>query len=231
MDFNGVKVLVVGCASDIGMSLCQILKKYNALVIGSFHEKKADLDISQYQCDVTNEKSVESLFNEIKKQYGFLDAVINMTCLCEDCAYYEKSEESFRKVIDVNLLGTFLVCKYASFLVRKNGVIINMSSTDGIDTFNEYSIDYCASKAGVNNLTQNLALAIKDKRIMALCPMWVDTKSVKQMEQNFLNEELLKHDQKELLHKEDVALKVIEMMINEEDYKTGQIIRMEKNYE
>ena len=132
-------------------------------------------------------------------------------------------------VLEVNLVGTFLMCKYASKLMER-GIIINISSTDAIDTYNVYGMDYAASKAGLNNLTKTLALRFPSLKICSLAPNWVDTESIKEMNPEFLKQELARIGQKKLLTKEEVAIKIIELMIND-DYVSGSIVRMDDSNE
>jgi 3-oxoacyl-[acyl-carrier protein] reductase len=117
------------------------------------------------------------------------------------------------------------MCKEAIKVMNK-GVIVNIASLDGIDTFSPYSMDYAASKAGVINITKNMASDVSNARIVALAPAWINTQTVLDMNPNYLKEEMKKHHQDKLLDKEKVALKIIEMIENDK-YKTGSIIRME----
>ena len=92
-----------------------------------------------------------------------------------------KTYDDFKKVVDVNLNGTFIVTKYISKLMKK-GNIINISSTNGIDTYYPESIDYDASKAGVISLTHNFAKIFAPKiRVNAICPGWVETDQNKEL--------------------------------------------------
>ena len=82
----------------------------------------------------------------------------------------------FKKVIDTNLVGTFSVIKYLGNLINDGGSIINISSTNAIDSYYIESIDYDASKIGIISLTHNLAKYYAPKiRVNCICPGWVDT--------------------------------------------------------
>ena len=137
---------------------------------------------------------------------------------------YDKSKDEFIKVLEVNLVGTFLTCKYASQIMDK-GVIVNVSSTNANDTYNILSMDYDASKAGVTNLSKNLANRFPNLRVVALEPNWVDTDSTLEMDQEYLQNELKRVKQKELLTKEEVAAKIIEIIIND-NIVSGSVVRM-----
>ena len=90
----------------------------------------------------------------------------------------DKTSKEFMRVLEVNLLGTFLVSKYVGkrMLENKYGKIVNISSTNGIDTGYPESIDYDASKAGVISLTHNLAkLYAPYVNVNCVCPGWMNT--------------------------------------------------------
>lgn len=225
MDFSNLVILITGASKGIGLCLSEILSNYNAKVIGTYNKTKVDVSFQMYKCDLKKEKDIKNLFKQIKDDYGKLDCLINCAALAIDNDIYDKSKKEFMEVLEVNLVGTFLMSKYASKLMDK-GVIINISSTDATDTYNTYGMDYSASKAGLENLTKTLALRFPSIRVLALAPNWVDTESIREMDPEFLASELKRIGQKELLKKEDVALKIIELIINT-DYVSGSIVRMD----
>ncbi len=226
MDFSGLVILITGASRGIGFTLANIFHEYGATVIGIYHKNVIkNVLFDTYQCDITDELAVQNLFMNIKNKHEKLDVVVNCAALALDNELNEKTYAEFMEVVGVNLGGTFQICKYASKLFEPK-VIINMSSTDAQDTYSKLSMDYSASKAGVENLTKNLAKSLPNIRICALAPNWVDTESVLEMDPDYLKKELLRVNQKELLRKTDVALKIIEMIIND-DYSSGTIVRME----
>lgn len=157
-------VLVTGASRGLGASIAKLFLENKDIVYVNYnHSKKEALDLcANYKkaipikCDVSNEIEVQDMIERIKKEKGKLDIIINNAGIALDSEVEVKSKETFRKVLDVNLIGTFLVCKYGSKLIEK-GSIINISSTNGIDTYYPYGLDYDASKAGVISLTKNLA--------------------------------------------------------------------------
>ena len=225
MDFSNLVILITGASKGIGLCLSEILSNYNAKVIGIYNKTKVDVSFPMYKCDLKKEKDIKNLFKRIKEDYGKLDCLINCAALAIDNDIYDKSKKEFMEVLEVNLVGPFLISKYASKLMDR-GVIVNISSTDATDTYNAYGMDYSASKAGLENLTKTLALRFPRIRVLALAPNWVDTESIREMDPEFLKSELKRIGQKELLKKEDVALKIIELIINT-DYVSGSIVRMD----
>lgn len=154
--------------------------------------------------------------------------LVNNAALSLDSTFLEKTKEEFMKVLEVNLVGPFLLIqKLNSVLIDSK--IINIASTDGIDTYSTMNIDYSASKAGLINLTKSLALELKNSKVYCICPNWVNTESIREMNQDYLMKELERIGQKKLIETKDVSNKVLEILNG--DFKTGSIIVMEDNYD
>ena len=209
------KVLIIGGTSDIGHEIAIAFAKNNYDVIISYFNNleraneierelisKYNVDVMIYKCDITKQEDINDFYNAVLDKYGNIDVLINSACLCMDNYYLDKDKSEFMQVLEVNLVGPFLVIqKFANIVLD---TIINIASTDGIDTFNPYSIDYCASKAGLINMTMNLALVL-EVRILGLALNYVDTDSVNSMDRTFLNSELKRIGQEKLIKKEEVA--------------------------
>ena len=144
------------------------------------------------KCDISNEEEVRDMFDQI----DHLDVLINNAAIADDKDPLEKSALEFNRVLHTNLTGTFLVTKYAIEKIG-NGSIVNISSTNGIDTYYPESIDYDASKAGIISLTHNFAKYLSDIRVNCICPDWIDTEMNKDMDEiykakiNFIKPDVL----------------------------------------
>ena len=221
MDLSNLSVIVTGASKGIGYTLASMLSKYGAKVTGIYNNTLiTNVPFKIYKCDITKEEEVKKLFSDISN----VNVVVNCAALSIDNEIEDKSIDEFMEVVKVNLGGTFLINKYAS-LTMKKGVIINMSSTDASTTYSPISMDYCASKSGVENLTKNMALAFPNLKVCALAPNWVDTDTVLSMDRKYLESEMKRVHQDKLLRKEDVSLKIIDMITND-DIKSGSIIKM-----
>lgn len=230
------RVLIIGGTSDIGHEIAIAFAKNNYDVIISYFNNleraneierelisKYNVDVMIYKCDITKQEDINDFYNAVLDKYGNIDVLINSACLCMDNYYLDKDKSEFMQVLEVNLVGPFLVIqKFANIVLD---TIINIASTDGIDTFNPYSIDYCASKAGLINMTMNLALVL-EVRILGLALNYVDTDSVNSMDRTFLNSELKRIGQEKLIKKEEVALKILDM-VNDRECLSGSIVRMD----
>ena len=130
-------------------------------------------------------------------------------------------------MLNTNLVGTFLVSKYVAkeMLDGKKGTIINISSNNAIGANYEESMDYDASKAGIISLTHNFALALKPYvRVNCVCPGWINTESVMNMNPNYLNNEMKRIGQNELLDKDYVAKKIFEVATG--NVESGSVIEI-----
>lgn len=210
-----MKVLVTGGARGLGLAISLYYLKMGHSVVVNYNNS-SDLALklkSEYgdrvsivKADVSNEDDVKRMFDAL----GKLDVVVNNAGIAKDSDPMEKSAEEFLEVIKVNLLGTFLVSKYAVNHVDK-GCIVNISSTNALDTYYPESMDYDASKAGVISLTHNFSLYLKfrDIRVNVVCPDWIDTDMNLEMDEEY------KKSLGVFLKPEDVARVVYDVSIDE----------------
>ena len=212
-------VLVTGGAQGLGREIVKVFARNNYnVIIGYLNSEDKALELckelhSKYnvnlivnKLDITNEEDVKNIFNKHD-----IDILINNAAFCNDDYIIDKSLEDFMNVVRINLGGTYLMCKYA----ERVKIIVNISSRDGIDTYNPISLDYSASKAGIINLSKNLSLYYKDKKIICICPGWINTPNVNNMNPIFLNSELKRIGQKKLLDKTEVANKIYDYTFSE----------------
>jgi len=122
-----------------------------------------------YQVDVSKSEEVQAMVNRCIEVYGRIDILQNNVGIVEVGGAIDASEESWDRVVDVNLKSQFLTCKYVlPHMVRQGGgVITNMSSIAGIQYSGVPYISYYATKAGILGLTRGIALEFADKNIRA----------------------------------------------------------------
>lgn len=223
--------LITGSASDIGKAIAMMFAKNNYDLILTYHKKeidyldelkKYDINVRTYKLDITDEDEIEKVINSIDN----IDILINCAAISMDNEIKSKRKNEFMKVLEVNLVGTFLMTKYSVTKMNK-GTIINISSLDSTKTFNSYSTDYIASKAGVNSLTNTFSLEYENIRFISLLFPWINTSSVREMNPEYLKEEMDKYNQTRLMETDEAA-KVVLDTINS-DIESGSII--EVNYD
>lgn len=181
-------VLITGASRGIGAACATIFAKngYNIIINYLNSEKKAislkneleknyNVSCDIYKCDISKEEDVLKMYDFVKSKYNQIDVLINNAAISNDMFIDKKKINDFRKVIDVNLIGTYMVTTIFAKLISK-GSIINISSTNAIDTYYPESIDYDASKAAIISLTHNFAKYYAPNiRVNAICPGWVET--------------------------------------------------------
>lgn len=236
-------VLVTGASRGLGRSI--IIKfaenNYN-VVINYNNSKKEALELERYikdnyqvevltiKADVGNEIEVKNMFNEIIDKFNSIDIVVNNAGIAIDTIFEDKTVDNFHKILDTNLIGTFLVSKYASkyMLEKKYGNIINISSTNGIDTYYPYSMDYDASKAGIISLTKNLSKELSPYiRVNCICPGWIITDMSNSLDKEYMNREMTKINLKRFAEPMEIANVVYFIASDDASYVNGSIISVD----
>lgn len=185
-------VLVTGSSSGIGRETIKKFAENNYNVVITYNndydgalslekEVKENYNINTLvlKLDVSNEENIKNVIDEIINKFNNIDVLVNNAGIAIDTTFEDKTKDNFIKTLEVNLVGTFLVSKYVSIYMLKNksGNIINVASTNGIDSYYVESLDYDASKSGVISLTHNLANYLAPNiRVNCVCPGWINTK-------------------------------------------------------
>ena len=186
--------IVTGAASGIGRATADLLAERGwrvALVdrdVGPLTDVAAqsgdDPDLLVRALDVTDEVAVVRLVAEVAETFGGLHGVVNSAGIAADRHVFDTSAELFRRILDVNVVGTFLVGREAARHMAKagGGAIVNLASISGLRGSKGRSA-YGASKGAIVNLTQVMAndLAPHGIRVNAVAPGPVETAMVKDM--------------------------------------------------
>ena len=226
-------ILITGGAKGIGAEIAkefaknkyEVIINYNksehyALKLKEEIEKIYKINVVLIKADLTREKEIINLYNEATKKYKKINVLVNNAALSCDNYIEEKSKEEFMKVLETNVVVPFLITK----IFRNNvDTIINISSQDAEDTYSELNIDYSASKAALNSLTKSTALALPNINIYAVMLPWVNTEAIREMDPTYLENELKRTNQKQLIEPNIVAQKIYEII--NKNIKSGTIIR------
>ena len=240
---NKKVVLITGASSGIGESTARkyASNNYNVVInyktnIKSANELKNELE-NQYKikclcikADVSNDSDIESMFNEVINTFGRIDVIINNAGISIDCLVDDKTKENFMKIFEVNTYGVFLVSKvFGKYMMdHDGGNIINIASTDGIDSDYSYGLDYDASKAAVINLTHNLANIYGPKvRVNCVCPGWVNTKINKELDEDFKKKEIDKIILNRFAEPDEIANLICFLSSDDASYINDSIIKID----
>jgi len=171
--FEGRVALVSGAASGIGAAVAERLTGEGATVVrGDIAEVQGGVHL-----DVTDADSCAAAVAHTLESFGRLDILANVAGVGGAAAIVDVDPDEWRRVIDINLTGTFLLSQAGvPALLESKGCIVNMGSVAGLRA-TPYNAAYCASKGGVVMLTRSMAieLAKAGVRVNAVCPASVDT--------------------------------------------------------
>ena len=239
LEFKDKVVLVTGSSRGIGRSIAIAFAKEGANVIINYSKSSVDADVayeivSSYgnkcmtiKADVSVESDVKNMIEEIIKEFGKIDVLVNNAGIAIDSEFEDKTVGNWRKTMNTNVLGPFLTSKYAGkyMLERKYGKIINISSTNGINTIFPYSADYDASKAALINLTKNLAIQYAPYiNVNSVAPGWVDTLMNSSLSKSYLKEEKERILLKRFAEPEEISNVVLFLASDKARYITSEII-------
>lgn len=188
----GSEIAKVFASNNYNIIITYLNHKSNALKLKKELEQNYNINVLCEKLDISNEEDIIYLKEKVIDKFNKIDVLVNNASISKDTLFEDKTKENFMKILEVNLVGTFLMSKYFGDLMMeyKSGNIINISSTNGIDTYYEYSLDYDASKAGVINLSHNLANHYAPYlRVNTICPGWINTPMNKNMDNEFKKQE------------------------------------------
>jgi NAD(P)-dependent dehydrogenase (short-subunit alcohol dehydrogenase family) len=171
--FGGKVALVSGAASGIGKAVVERLTSEGASVVAV--DVAAGSDI--VHCDVRDPEACAAAVATTLERHGQLDVLANVAGVGGSFISAQMPVDDWRRIIDINLTGTFLLTQAAlPSLLESRGAIVNLASVSGIRA-TPYNAAYCASKGGVVMLTKSLAveLAKTGVRVNAVCPAGVET--------------------------------------------------------
>ena len=236
-------VLITGASLGLGKetALLFALNNYN-IIINYNHSVKEATELSRYiektyqvntllvKADISKEEEVKNMVDLGIKTFGKIDVLVNNAGIAIDRPFEEKNQSDFRKIIDTNLIGTFLVSKYVSeeMLKKKSGKIINISSTNALNTYYPMSLDYDASKAGIISLTHNFAYQLAPYiTVNAVAPGWIDTPMNKNMDQDYKKKEEDKIYLKRFADPKEIANVIFILASDKASYINSSVIRVD----
>lgn len=237
-------VLITGSSKGIGKATAVEFAKFwgYKVVINYLKDKENTEKIANYieqeyktetlvvKADVSDEEQVKNMVQETINRFGRIDVLVNNAGIAIDKEFEDRTVEDWKRTLEVNTIGTFLVSKYVSenMMKNKSGKIINISSTNGINTFFPSSIDYDASKAAIINLTYNLAIQFAPYiNVNAVAPGWVNTEMNKELPKKLIKEETEKIYKKRFADPEEIAKVICFLASKDAEYINGTVIKVD----
>jgi len=235
-------ILVTGSAQGIGKAIALRFAKEGAIVaLNDILTQKENLEkvkeeieklgtkANCYFADVSDFEQVEKMIKEIENDFGRLDVLVNNAGICMDRTLAKMSQQEWKKVIDVNLTGTFNCTKSAlPLILASQGKIINISSIVG-QRGNFGQTNYAAAKAGIIGFTKALAkeLGRFGVTVNVVCPGFIETPLTENLPEN------IKQMAKQLTalgrfgKPEEVAELVVFLASEKASFITGAVINID----
>ena len=236
INFENKKILITGSTGGIGAAL---VKKFislggKVLATGTKSEKLDSLkkdfpNISVLKFDISDHSKIEEFIENVSSQLTGLDILVNNAGINIDNLSLRMKDEEWKKVIDINLGSTFLMCKYAikKMLKNKYGRVVNITSVVG-HTGNLGQANYAASKAGIIGMSKSLAIEYAKKNITINCvsPGFIQSKMTDNIVESIKSVLTSRIPMSRLGTGEDVSNTVAFLSSDAASYITGETIHI-----
>ena len=236
--------LITGAAGGIGSAVSlKLAEQGYDLVLNYCHSEQTaqllkDRIESEYQvrcmvfqADVSKESEVDAMVTAAEEQFGGVDILINNAAIDLPNLFHLKTAEEFRRVLDVNVVGAYNCAKrvYRHMKEQEYGRIVNIASTNGINTYYPMCFDYDASKAALISLTHNLSVQFAPYvTVNAIAPGFIGTeKELEGYDEEFLKQETEKILLKRYGKPEEVAALTAFLISDEASYINNTVIRID----
>jgi NAD(P)-dependent dehydrogenase (short-subunit alcohol dehydrogenase family) len=243
MKIQGSVILITGGSSGIGADMANYFANLGAIVYICDIQNEDEFKLKERGqgkikfifCDVSNDSEVKKMIEDIYSQNGKLDIIVNNAGVSGgfESVDLKKAQQQFIKIFNINLLGTFLVSKYAAEKMIKNfdrnkecnGVIINIASIMGFQGIKGTTI-YSASKGGVIGMTLPMTrdLGKYKIRVNCICPGLIETPFIKPLEKSIISTK--KNTPINRLGLPIEIAKAAESIVNN-DYMNGGILKVD----
>ena len=230
---KGKVAVVTGGARGTGKVVAQGLAKAGAKVAVLCRSGGEAVSIVT---DVSVEDQVKAAYAQILDRWGSLDIVFNNAAIGDHKSSLEVTVEEFRKVVDVNLTGEFIVAREAARIMVERGIkgsIINMASMSGsVVNIPQWQCSYNASKAGIIHMTKSLAVEFAEYgiRVNCLSPGYIGTEPNKRTPKDMMDVWLRMTPMKRMAEPEEMVSAVLYFASGASGYTTGSELIVDGGY-
>tara|TARA_Y100000591_G_C21731987_1_gene644617 strand:+ start:382 stop:1113 length:732 start_codon:yes stop_codon:yes gene_type:complete len=236
MNLKNKKVLITGATGGIGNSLVEKFNNFGSVILATGTNEEKLINLKKNYSNIKTEKfkldqhdKIESFIENADKQLNGLDILINNAGITLDNLSIRLTEENWKKVLDINLTSSFLMCKFAikKMLKKRSGKIINITSIVG-HTGNLGQSNYAASKAGIIAFSKSLAIEYARKNININCvsPGFIKTDMTDKINEEFKMNLINKIPSGKLGTGEDVSNCVAFLASDMANYINGETIHV-----
>jgi 3-oxoacyl-[acyl-carrier protein] reductase len=236
MNLKNKKILITGATGGIGHSLVKLFYELGSIILATgtnvnkldqLQKEFKNIKTKTFKLDQHSE--IEKFINSCHSELEGIDVLINNAGITSDNLSIRLTDENWKKVIDVNLTSTFLMCKQTikKMLKNKQGKIINITSIVA-HTGNLGQANYAASKAGIIGFSKSLAIEYARKKINVNCisPGFIKTEMTDKINEEFKKILLSKIPSGDLGKGEDIAHCAAFLASEMSDYITGETIHV-----
>jgi NAD(P)-dependent dehydrogenase (short-subunit alcohol dehydrogenase family) len=227
--------IVTGAAKGIGKAIVERFVNDNYFVVAvDVDEENGNKLSSEFgsenvifiKADICNEKDVQSLFEKVNTEFSRVDVLVNNAGIIRDNMIWNMPVEDFDLVVNINLKGTWLMCREAGKLMKQQngGRIVNIASRAWLG--NRGQSNYSASKAGVVGMTRVLALELGKYNVCvnAIAPGLIDTPLTQKLEKDVLQKLIDAQPTRTMGLPADVANAVAFLSSDKTQFITGQTL-------
>lgn len=230
-------ILITGGAKGLGKEMCLFFRKKGYKVLYTYNSTKPDEVLDGcfgYKCDLAKEEEIKDLVKKIYSNGENIDVLVNNAAIEINKDFSSKTKQDFMKTLEINLVAPFLLCKEigSRMYLNEKGKIINISSNNSLDKYDPITVDYDASKSGLNILTKCVAEEYAPfVNVNAIAPGWILTEKIKKIDDSLDNKFVEEESKKILLNRfgscEDICNLVLFLASEESNYINGEVIRID----
>ena len=236
-------VLITGGTRGIGEAISREFAKkgYNLIINYINSKEKAEklkteletefnISVLTIQGDLSEEKAIENMVDIAMDKFGKVDVLVNNAGIVIDKEFEDRTIEDWKQTLNINLIAPFILTKLIGkeMVKNKGGAIINISSTNGINTYYPTSVDYDASKSGLISLTYDSAVELAPYvRVNCIAPGWVNTEMNKELPEDFVKEETERILVKRFAEPEEIAKVATILASDDASFINSTIIKVD----
>ena len=239
---EGKTVIITGASRGIGRGIAKIFTAQGCAVAFTYNSSKEAADslikelnvynvqVKGYQGNAANFDHAQQLVEDVLKDFGSLDILINNAGITKDNLLMRMSEDDFDKVVEVNLKSIFNMTKAVqrTFLKQRKGSIIHISSVVGVKG-NAGQANYAASKAGMIGFSKSVALELGSRNIRSnvIAPGFIETEMTEKLSEDVVQGWRDGIPLKRGGQPEDVANACVFLASDLSSYITGQVLHVD----